>query len=178
MNCFLYGRDLPHERVKCLPIRERVKQFWRHHIYKYQNIKSALVFTIVFGIYFFTAFPIRVLIFRSIDFFIFTKKTLRARRIGSVSKVLRTWAGPIGIGHAIFKCSRSNSHKQTYNAGPFIAKWRKIMPFRADVTRTNKVVTFLKKDIVKNSSPKKVNAIEGSVFWKSSRSKKAALQKK
>ena len=48
MDCFLYDRDLRQERVKCFPILEWIKQFWRHQIHKHQNITSALVFTIVF----------------------------------------------------------------------------------------------------------------------------------
>ena len=39
------------------------------------------------------------------------------------------------------------------------------------------MVTLLKKYAVKSSSSEKVAAVEGRVFWKSSRSKKAALEK-
>ena len=44
--------------------------------------------------------------------------------------------------------------------------------------RSFEIVTLLKKYIVKkNSSEKAAVGIEGSLFWKSSRSKKVALQK-
>ena len=38
-----------------------------------------------------------------------------------------------------FKCSRSNSHRQTKNAGPFNTISQQITPFRAQVIRTKKV---------------------------------------
>ena len=60
MDWFLYYRDLRHEIVKCFTIHEYIKQFRRYLIYEHQNITSALVFTIVFGIHynFFIASPI------------------------------------------------------------------------------------------------------------------------
>ena len=44
--------------------------------------------------------------------------------------------------------------------------------------RSCEVVTLPKKYLVKKQVSWKGNAIEGSVFWKSGRSKKAALQEK
>ena len=72
-------------------------------IYKHQNITSALVLTIVFGIHynFFIALPIRLSIFRPNDYFVFYKAKFARRKIGRVSKVLRARALPIGIGRAI-----------------------------------------------------------------------------
>ena len=40
-----------------------------------------------------------------------------------------------------FKCSRSNSHRQIYNTGPFNAISRKITPFRAGVIKANRVAS-------------------------------------
>ena len=39
-----------------------------------------------------------------------------------------------------FKCSRSNSHREAYNAGPFNAISQKITPFRAGIIMANKVI--------------------------------------
>ena len=44
-----------------------------------------------------------------------------------------------------FKCSRSNSHRQTYNVGPFNAISRKITPFSAGVIRANQVLNIFSK---------------------------------
>ena len=56
MYCCLFDRDLRYEKVKCFP------QFWRHQIYKHQNITSALVFTILFRI--------QTFLFNFLNFFI------------------------------------------------------------------------------------------------------------
>ena len=42
-----------------------------------------------------------------------------------------------------FECSRSNSRRQTYNAGAFNAMSQHITPFRAGVIRANKVCNFI-----------------------------------
>ena len=44
--------------------------------------------------------------------------------------------------------------------------------------RTCEIVTLLKKYVVERSSSENLAIIDGSVFWKSSHSKKVALQKK
>ena len=89
INCFVQDRDLRHERVKCFPIHEQIKQFWCLQIYKYQSITNALVFAIVFGIHynFFIVLPIHLL-FISNDVFIFTRQILRAQKVGHISEVL------------------------------------------------------------------------------------------
>ena len=56
MYCCLFDRDLRYEKVKYFP------QFWRHQIYKHQNITSALVFTILFRI--------QTFLFNFLNFFI------------------------------------------------------------------------------------------------------------
>ena len=47
-----------------------------------------------------------------------------------------------------FKCSRSNSHGQTYNAGPFNVISRRITPFRVGIIRANNVAKDIKKEFL------------------------------
>ena len=108
LDWFLYDRDLHHGRVKCFPIHEKVKRFWRHQIYKHQNITSGLVFTIVFRIHysFFIALPIRLYICRSNDFFLFSLcyngQCVCSRKIGCVSETLCAQACPISTRRVIY----------------------------------------------------------------------------
>ena len=50
---------------------------------------------------FFIVLPIQLKIYRSNDFFFFTRQNVRARKIGRVPEVLRARTRPIGIWRAI-----------------------------------------------------------------------------
>ena len=100
MDCFLYDRDLRHERVKRFPINEWIKQFLHHELYKHQNMTSAMVFTIVFGIHynFFVALPIYLFPISS-DFFSHGK-TCTSEKLGP-SQRFGGLVRQIDIEHAI-----------------------------------------------------------------------------
>ena len=81
------------QAINCFPIHEEIKELWRHWKCElYQDIRSRLVFTTVFGIHcnFFIVLPIRLKTYRSnvvvvvVFFFVFFRA--QARPIGNFSR--------------------------------------------------------------------------------------------
>ena len=79
------------QAINCFPIHEYIKQIWRHHICKHQNITSTLVFTCnSFIVFSFITFLLHFILFdwKFVDLSIFCfYKTKRVRKIGGISEV-------------------------------------------------------------------------------------------
>ena len=96
---YTFGLFQSRQLIKCFPIHELIKQFWRHQTCKlYQN---RLAFVIVFGIHcnFFIVLFIQLKTYSSNVFFFFTRENVHAKKIGL--EILLAQPRPIGIGRAI-----------------------------------------------------------------------------